>query len=248
MSKSPRIALLAGAAGLAVALVGPLLAQPAHKNHAPAKPPHAAQAAAPTAPVAAPKLGLGREALPAEIKAWSIGVRPDGQGLPAGKGTVRQGDELFQAQCAACHGEFGQGNGRWPVLAGGQGSLKDDRPEKTIGSFWPDLSTVFDYIHRAMPYGNAQSLQPDEVYALTAYLLYLNDIVKDEDFELSDKNFTSIKLPNAAAFYDDDRETTEKAFWGKQPCMKDCKSEVKITGRATVLDVTPDSKTAPKVD
>ncbi|MBN9453751.1 MAG: cytochrome c [Bosea sp.] len=248
MSKSPRIALLAGAAGLAVALVGPLLAQPAPKNHAPAKPPHAAQAAAPVAPAAAPKLGLGREALPAEIKAWSIGVRPDGQGLPPGKGTVRQGDELFQAQCAACHGEFGQGNGRWPVLAGGQGSLKDDRPEKTIGSFWPDLSTVFDYIHRAMPYGNAQSLQPDEVYALTAYLLYLNDIVKDEDFELSDKNFTSIKLPNAAAFYDDDRETTEKAFWGKQPCMKDCKSEVKITGRAAVLDVTPDSKTAPKVD
>ncbi|MGX1740359.1 c-type cytochrome [Bosea sp. NPDC055353] len=242
MSKSPRIALLAGAAGLAVALVGPLLAQPAQKNHGPAKPPHAA----PAAP--APKLGLGREALPAELKAWSIGVRPDGQGLPPGKGTVRQGDELFQAQCAACHGEFGQGNGRWPVLAGGQGSLKDDRPEKTIGSFWPDLSTVFDYIHRAMPYGNAQSLQPDEVYALTAYLLYLNDIVKDEDFELSDKNFTSVKLPNAAAFYDDDRETTEKSFWGKQPCMKDCKSEVKITGRATVLDVTPDSKTAPKVD
>ncbi len=248
MSKSPRIALLAGAAGLVVALVGPLLAQPAHKNHTPAKPPHAAQAAAPAAPAPTPKLGLGREALPAELKAWSIGVRPDGQGLPPGKGTVRQGDELFQAQCAACHGEFGQGNGRWPVLAGGQGSLKDDRPEKTIGSFWPDLSTVFDYIHRAMPYGNAQSLQPDEVYALTAYLLYLNDIVKDEDFELSDKNFTSIKLPNAAAFYDDDRETTEKAFWGKQPCMKDCKSEVKITGRATVLDVTPDSKTAPKVD
>jgi cytochrome c len=248
MSKSPRIALLAGAVGLAVALVGPLLAQPAHKNHAPAKPPHAAQAATPAAPAAVPKLGLGREALPEELKAWSIGVRPDGQGLPPGKGTVRQGDELFQAQCAACHGEFGQGNGRWPVLAGGQGSLKDDRPEKTIGSFWPDLSTVFDYIHRAMPYGNAQSLQPDEVYALTAYLLYLNDIVKDEDFELSDKNFTSIKLPNAAAFYDDDRETTEKAFWGKQPCMKDCKSEVKITGRATVLDVTPDSKTAPKVD
>ena len=200
MSKSPRIALLAGVAGLAVALIGPLLAQPAQKNHGPAKPPHAAQVAAPAVPAAAPKLRLGREALPAELKAWSIGVRPDGQGLPPGKGTVRQGDELFQAQCAACHGEFGQGNGRWPVLAGGQGSLKDDRPEKTIGSFWPDLSTVFDYIHRAMPYGNAQSLQPDEVYALTAYLLYLNDIVKDEDFELSDKNFTSVKLPNAAAF------------------------------------------------
>lgn len=248
MSKSPRIVLLAGAAALVVAVAGPLLAQSAPKQ--PPKPKHA-QAAQPSVPAPAPaatRLGLGREALPEEIKAWSIDVRPDGQGLPVGKGTVRQGDELFQAQCASCHGEFGQGNGRWPVLAGGQGSLKDDRPEKTIGSFWPDLSTVFDYIHRAMPFGNAQSLEPDQVYALTAYMLYLNDIVKDEDFELSDKNFTSVKLPNAAAFYDDDRETTEKAFWGRQPCMTDCKSEVKITGRATVLDVTPDSKTAPKVD
>ncbi|BCB20195.1 cytochrome c [Bosea sp. ANAM02] len=245
MSKSPRIALLAAAAGLVVVVAGPLFAQSATKPQAPPKPPHAGQA---QAPAASPRLGLGREALPEEIKAWSIEVRPDGKGLPPGRGTVRQGDELFQAQCASCHGEFGQGNGRWPVLAGGQGSLKDDRPEKTIGSFWPDLSTVYDYIHRAMPFGNAQSLQPDEVYALTAYLLYLNDIVKDEDFELSDKNFTSVKLPNASAFYDDDRESTEKSFWGRQPCMKDCKSEVKITGRATVLDVTPDSKTAPKVD
>ena len=80
------------------------------------------------------------------------------------------------------------------------------------------------------------------------YLLYLNDIVKDEDFELSDKNFTSVKLPNAAAFYDDDRETTEKAFWGKEPCMTNCKPEAKITGQAVILDVTPDSKTALKVD
>jgi cytochrome c len=72
--------------------------------------------------------------------------------------------------------------------------------------------------------------------------------VKDEDFELSDKNFTSVKLPSAAAFYDDDRETTERAFRGKEPCMTNCKLEVKITGRAVILDVTPDSKTASKVD
>ena len=133
MSKSPRVALLAAAAGLALALAGPLVAQPVHKPH-PAAHPHAAQAPAQPLPPAAARMGLGREALPEEIKAWSIDVRPDGKGLPPGKGTVRQGDELFQAQCAACHGEFGQGNGRWPVLAGGQGSLKDDRPEKTIGS------------------------------------------------------------------------------------------------------------------
>ncbi|MGL4728319.1 MAG: c-type cytochrome [Bosea sp. (in: a-proteobacteria)] len=195
------------------------------------------------------KLGLGREALPQEITAWDIDVRPDGKGLPVGKGTVKQGDELFQTQCAACHGEFGQGNGRWPVLAGGQGTLGADRPDKTVGSFWPDLSTLFDYTRRAMPFGNAQSLTADETYALTAYILFLNDIVKDEEFELSDKNFTSMKMPNAGGFYDDNREKAEKQFWGREPCMKNCKPGVaKVTGRASVLDVTPDSKTGPRVD
>ncbi|WP_186418133.1 cytochrome c [Bosea sp. CS1GBMeth4] len=248
MSRSASPLLLAGFAAAAVLAAAPLIAQT--KAAAPAKSAqaHPPAKAATGAPAPAAKLGLGREALPEEIQAWAISVRPDGKGLPPGKGTVRQGDEIFQAQCASCHGEFGQGNGRWPVLAGGQGSLRSDRPEKTIGSFWSDLSTVFDYVRRAMPFGNARSLSPDEIYAVTAYLLYLNDIVKDEDFELSDKNFTSVKLPNAAAFYDDDRETTEKAFWGREPCMSDCKQQVTITGRAAVLDVTPDAKTAPKVD
>ena len=194
------------------------------------------------------KVGLGRLALPEEIKAWDTDVRPDGQGLPPGKGTVKQGDELFQAQCAACHGEFGQGVGRWPVLAGGAGTLKADRPDKTIGSFWPDLSTVFDYIKRAMPYGNAQSLSNDEVYALTAYLLSMNDVVKDENFELNENNFTSIKMPNASAFFDDDREASEKQFWGKEPCMKNCRSAPKVIGRAMSVDVTPDGKVSSKVD
>lgn len=194
------------------------------------------------------KLGLGRPALPDEIKAWDTDVRPDGKGLPPGKGTVKQGDVIFQAQCASCHGEFGEGAGRWPVLAGGAGTLKADRPDKTIGSFWPDLSTAFDYIKRAMPYGNARSLNDDEIYAVIAYLLSMNDIVKDENFELSDKNFTSIKMPNASAFFDDDRETSEKQFWKKDPCMKDCRSAPKVTGRAISVDVTPDSKSGPKVD
>lgn len=194
------------------------------------------------------KLGLGRPALPDEIKAWDTDVRPDGKGLPPGKGTVKQGDALFQERCASCHGEFGEGAGRWPVLAGGAGTLKADRPDKTIGSFWPDLSTAFDYIKRAMPYGNARSLTDDEVYAIVAYLLSMNDIVKDENFELNDKNFTSIKMPNATAFFDDDRETSEKQFWKKDPCMKDCRSAPKVTGRAISVDVTPDSKAGPKVD
>ncbi len=237
-----RKALMAASAAAALICAGIGSGAIAQTKPAPA-------AAKPAAVAPAPKLGLGREALPEEIAAWDIDVRPDGKGLPVGKGTVKQGDELFQAQCAACHGEFGQGNGRWPVLAGGMGTLNADRPDKTVGSFWPDLSTAFDYIRRAMPFGNAQSLTADETYALTAYLLFLNDIVKDENFELSDKNFTSVKMPNAGGFYDDDREKTEKHFWGKQPCMKDCKAGVaKVTGRAAVLDVTPDSKTGPRVD
>jgi cytochrome c len=195
-----------------------------------------------------PKLGLGRPATTDEVAAWDTDVRPDGRGLPVGKGTVKQGDELFQEKCSSCHGEFGQGVGRWPVLAGGAGTLKADRPDKTVGSFWPDLSTVFDYIKRAMPYGNAQSLSNDDVYALTAYILSMNDIVKDENFELNDKNFTSIKMPNAAAFFEDDRETSEKQFWNKNPCMKDCRPAPKVIGRAMAIDVTPDGKPGPKVE
>lgn len=194
------------------------------------------------------KLGLGRVALPEEIAAWDTDVRPDGKGLPPGRGTVSQGDALFQAQCAACHGEFGEGVGRWPVLAGGLGTLKADRPDKTIGSFWPDISTVFDYIKRSMPYGNARSLSDDDVYALTAYLLSMNDIVKDQNFELNDRNFTSIKMPNAAAFFDDDREISEKQFWKKDPCMTKCRGAPTVTGRALTFDVTPDSRSGPSVD
>ncbi|CAM5196963.1 Cytochrome C OS=Bosea thiooxidans OX=53254 GN=ARD30_15240 PE=4 SV=1 [Bosea thiooxidans] len=157
MSRSARPLLFAGLLATAMLAAGPLRGQgkPAPKPAAPAA---GAAAAQPK------KLGLGREALQ-EIKAWDIDVRPDGHGLPPGKGTVKQGDEIFQTQCASCHGEFGQGNGRWPVLASRQGSLTSDRPEKAIGSFWPDLSTVFDYVHRAMPYGNAQSLTPDDLRA-----------------------------------------------------------------------------------
>jgi hypothetical protein len=129
---------------------------------------------------------------------------------------------------------------RWPVLAGGQGTLSADRPVKTIGSYWPYLSTVWDYVHRAMPFGEAQSLEPNEVYAITAYLLNMNDIV-DSDFELSKENFTSIKMPNEANFIEDSRPDTPVLADGKEPCMENCKEgEVKITGRARILDVTPE--------
>jgi cytochrome c len=199
-------------------------------------------------PALAEKLGLGREATPPEVAAWDIDVRPDGAGLPKGKGTVAQGEEIFQAQCAACHGEFGEGKDRWPSVAGGLGSLKNDRPDRTVGSFWPYATTLFDYIRRAMPFGNAQSLSPDELYALTAYILFLNDVTKDPNFELDEKTLAAVKMPNAEQFYDDNREKAEKHFWNRQPCMKDCKTAVEILGRARVLDVTPESKTAPRVD
>lgn len=192
-------------------------------------------------PAFADKFNLGREATPDEVVAWDIDVRPDGQGLPEGRGTVEEGEAIYAEKCATCHGDFGEGIDRWPVLAGGQGSLKSDRPVKTIGSFWPYLSTVFDYVNRAMPFGEARSLEPNEVYAITAYLMNLNDIV-DSDFELSKDNFTEKRLPNEANFIEDPRPDTPVLEKGKeQPCMKDCKTgEVKITNTASVLDVTPE--------
>ncbi len=192
---------------------------------------------------------LGRTAMPEEVGAWNIDVLPDGRGLPVGKGNAKDGEALYITYCAACHGEFGEGKGRWPVLAGGLGSLKNDRPEKTVGSFWPATSTLFDYINRAMPYGNAQSLKPDEVYAISAYILHMNDVIKDPEKELNETNFAAVPLPNAGGFYDDDREVAEKHFWNRDVCMKDCAKEpARVTGRASVLDVTPDSASRPSVE
>jgi len=192
-------------------------------------------------PALADPYGLGREALPEEIAAWDIDVRPDGTGLPEGSGDVATGEQIFSERCAVCHGDFGEGVGRWPVLAGGQGTLTNDRPVKTIGSYWPYLSTVYDYIHRAMPFGEAQSLQPDEVYAITAYLLYMNDIVTDEEFTLSKENFTSIHMPNEDNFVEDPRPDTPTMADGV-PCMTNCKESVEITMHAAVLDVTPEGE------
>jgi len=198
------------------------------------------------APVSATRdggiFGLGRVATEDEIAAWDIDIRPDGEGLPVGSGTVAEGEPIYTDNCAVCHGDFGEGVGRWPVLAGGHDTLTKDRPEKTIGSYWPYLSTVYDYVRRAMPYGNARSLSDDDVYALTAYLLYLNDVVTDEDFELSNENFTEIRLPNEDNFIADNRPEEEHYAQKGEPCMSDCKPDaVEITMRARILDVTPGS-------
>ena len=185
-------------------------------------------------------LGLGRPATPQEIAAWDIDIRPDGAGLPKGRGDVATGEEVFIDKCAVCHGDFAEGVDRWPVLAGGDGTLKDERPVKTVGSYWPYLSTVWDYVHRAMPFGDAQSLTDDEVYAITAYILYSNDLVDDE-FELSDENFSEVRLPNEENFYPDDRSESP-VFKNREACMSDCKDDVQITMRARILDVTPESE------
>lgn len=201
------------------------------------------------APLAqAAPLGVGRAPTEAELAAWDIDVRPDGKGLPAGRGTARQGEPIYQERCASCHGEFGEGVNRWPELAGGAGSLTGDRPLRTIGSYWPYVSTVFDFVRHAMPFGDAQSLKADELYAVTAYLLALNDVLTDEDFELNARTLATIRLPNEGGFFDDDREVAEAAFWKRAVCMTACAAEVRITGRAAVLDVTPDGKSAPKLE
>jgi S-disulfanyl-L-cysteine oxidoreductase SoxD len=187
------------------------------------------------------KRNIGHAATPAEIAGWDIDVRPDGQGLPPGRGSVKDGEAVYMGKCAACHGEFGESAGRWPPVAGGAGTLKSDDPVKTVGSYFAHLSTVLDYVRRAMPFGDAQSLNNDELYAVVAYMLFLNDIV-DEKFVLSKETYRSVRMPNAGGFYDDDRETTEKAFWNPKPCMANCKPESKITGRARVIDVTPGEK------
>lgn len=191
------------------------------------------------APVVAGQYGLGRPALPEEIAAWDLDVAPDGTGLPAGSGDVFTGEEVFADKCAICHGDFAEGVDNWPKLAGGDGTLADKDPLKTVGSYWPYLSTVWDYVNRSMPFGDAQSLEPDEVYAIVAYILYSNDLVDDE-FTLSNENFLDVEMPNAAGFIIDDRESAEAHFWNAEPCMSDCKSNVEITMRAAVLDVTPE--------
>ncbi|EIE52330.1 c-type cytochrome [Salipiger aestuarii] len=191
-------------------------------------------------------LGLGRAALPEEVAAWDLDVSPDGTGLPEGSGDVWTGEAVFEENCAVCHGSFAEGVDNWPKLAGGGGTLADQDPLKTVGSYWPYLSTVWDYVHRSMPFGNAQSLSPDDVYAIVAYILYSNDLV-DDDFELSDKTLAGFEMPNAGGFVTDDRATTEYPQWRRDPCMENCKQDVRITMKATVLDVTPDQDGAPAV-
>ena len=196
--------------------------------------------------------GIGRQATPAEVKAWDIDVRPDFKGLPKGSGNVETGNELFEAKCASCHGSFGESNEVFTPLAGGttkddikngrvKGLSSGELPQRTTFTKVATISTVWDYINRAMPWTAPKSLKPDEVYAILAYLLNLQEIVP-ADFTLSDKNIADVQklLPNRNGM------TTDHGMWPGAPakkggignggipdvkntaCMKNCKTEVQI--------------------
>lgn len=152
---------------------------------------------------AAEHYGLGRAATAGEISAWDIDVRGDGKGLPAGHGSVAEGRAIFAETCAACHGDKGQG-GAGDVLVGGRGTLGTAKPLKTIGSFWPYAPTIFDYVYRAMPFNAPQSLTADQVYSVTAYLLFLNGIIPD-DAVLDAASLPRIEMPNRHGFTSDPR-------------------------------------------
>ena len=141
---------------------------------------------------------LGREATPAQIAGWDISVGPDGVGLPPGKGTPATGMAVYEQKCQACHGARGAGqpNDR---LVGGQGTLASKAPVRTIGSYWPYPTTVFDYVRRSMPYIQPQSLSDDEVYAVTAFLLNLNGIIGDGD-EMNAQTLPRVRMPNQSNF------------------------------------------------
>ena len=187
------------------------------------------------------KYNIGKLATKIEIAGWDIDVRPDGVGAPKGSGNAIDGEEIYVNRCASCHGDFGEGVDRWPALVGGDGTLASHDPEKTTGSYWPYASTIFDYVYRSMPFGEAQTLTHDETYKLVAYLLNMNEII-DEDFVLSDKNIGKIKMPNASGFLLPDPRPDVTKYKDGQPCMKNCDVPLKIIGKARDIDVTPDDE------
>ena len=184
--------------------------------------------AAPAAPKAL-AYGFGKPATPAEVAGWDIDVRPDGTGLPPGRGTVAEGQDIYDAKCANCHGTFGESTDYLP-LAGGVGTLGSGQPVRTTGSKLNYATTLFDYIRRAMPFPNPKSLSDHEVYALTAYVLNLNDILP-ADAALDRDSLPKVKMPNRDGF------TTQHGFMRRDgkpdthniACMRDCVATVRLS-------------------
>jgi len=146
----------------------------------------------------APRYGLGRPAAPAEIAGWDIDVRADGAGLPPGQGSVSEGQQVYATSCAGCHGRAGEG-GIADALVGGAGTLATSKPVRTVGSYWPDATTLFDYVRRAMPYNAPQSLSANQTYAVVAYVLSLNRIIP-AGAVLDAKTLPRVLMPNRAGF------------------------------------------------
>ena len=181
---------------------------------------------------------LGTVATAEQVAGWDIDVRPDGLGAPIGTGNAYDGEEVYIDRCAACHGDFGEAVDNWPVLVGGEGTLDTHDPVKTTGSYWPYASTMYDYIYRAMPFGEAQSLTHDETYQIVAYLLYMNDIIDDE-FEVNQENIGTIEMPNRDGFMLPDPRPDAQPVSGLA-CMKDCDVPTTVIGKARDIDVTPE--------
>lgn len=233
---------------------------------------------------------LGRKAKKCEIDAWNVDTMYYGEGLPEGKGSVEEGEEVYEAKCQQCHGDFGSGSGLYPHLTAGNAyeaheTLKNQRwnpgdeegPHRTFGSYWPYISTAFWYIKTGMPHQAPMTLTDDEVYALVAYLLSINEIKVDgeevdEEFVLSKENFTKVHLPNengfvpeirgknglenVRKFYNADPKTLLHNFGGvklkdfKKRCMKGCfEGEPKIQRIAHELkEFNPPLGKGPKVE
>jgi len=195
----------------------------------------ASQAAADQRP-----FNLGEVATAEQVAGWDIDVRPDGLGAPVGTGNAFDGEEVYADRCASCHGDFGEAVDNWPVLVGGEGTLASHDPVKTTGSYWPYASTMYDYIYRAMPFGEAQSLTHDETYQIVAYLLYMNDIIDDE-FEVNQDNIGTIEMPNRDGFMMPDPRPDAQPISGIA-CMKDCDVPTTVIGKAREIDVTPEDE------
>jgi S-disulfanyl-L-cysteine oxidoreductase SoxD len=159
--------------------------------------------------------GIGRSATSAEIAGWNIDIGRDGSNLPVGSGTVGHGREVFEQQCAACHGEKGEG-GVGDRLVGGQGTIATPKPIKTVGSYWPYAPTLFDYIRRAMPLNAPQSLSNEDVYAVSAYILNMNGLLPS-DATLDARTLSAIKMPNRSMFTGDPRPDVKNPA-----CEKGC--------------------------
>jgi cytochrome c len=151
----------------------------------------------------APPYVVGRTPTEDETRALGIQVAPDGTGLPAGSGTAVEGKDVFASRCSSCHGANGEG-GDGPALAGGQGTLATPRPKRTVGSYWPYATTLWDYVNRAMPFNKPGTLSENEVYAVAAYVLYLNDIIGERQ-TLDAKSLPLVRMPNRDGFVADPR-------------------------------------------